>query len=195
MINADVLIPRLWSTVPTTSIARAHDTADQLFERHASVFGPDLPVYRGHVHRVIGVVGLQCDVPADVAVPLGVAGFFHDAGIWFDGTWDYLPPSVRRAAAELGEADQPHAELVSSLISEHHRLRRARHDDPLVEAFRRADLTDVSAGLIPAPGVSRDRYRELTSVYPANGFRPMLLKAFGRGLREAPLRPAPMIKL
>lgn len=181
--------------MPTTSIARAHDTADQLFERHAPVFGPDLPVYRGHVHRVIGVVGLQCEVPADVAVPLGVAGFFHDAGIWFDGTWDYLPPSVRRATAELGEAGEPHAELVSSLISEHHRLRRARHDDPLVEAFRRADLTDVSAGLIAAPGVSRGRYRGLTSEYPANGLRPMLLKAFGRGLREAPLRPAPMIKL
>ena len=181
--------------MPTTSITRAHDTADELFERHAQVFGADLPVYRGHVHRVIGVVGLQCDVPAELAGPLGVAGFCHDAGIWFAGTWDYLPPSVDRAVAELDAADQPHAELVSSMISEHHRLRRARHDNPLVEAFRRADLTDVSAGLVGSPGATRAQYRELTRQYPADGFRPMLMKAFGRGLREAPLRPMPMMKL
>jgi len=88
---------------------------------------------------------------------------------------------------------EPHSGLVASLFGEHHRLRRARHDDPLVEAFRRADLTDVTAGLI-APGVSRTRYRALVAEYPADGFRPMLFKAFGRGLRESPLHPAPMVK-
>ena len=177
----------------TTSIERAHDVADSLFEANAPVFGGDLPTYRGHVHRVIGIVGLQCDVPAAVAGPLGLAAFFHDAGIWFDETWDYLGPSVRRALAALGESDEPHAGLVSGLISEHHRLRRARHIDPLVEAFRRADLTDVTAGLI-APGVSRAHYRALVAEYPADGLRPMLFKAFGRGLRESPLHPAPMVK-
>ena len=178
----------------TSTITRAHETADELFERHATVFGKELPIYRGHVHRVIGVVGLQCDVPADVAVPLGVAGFFHDAGIWFDGTWDYLPPSVRRAVSELSDADAPHAELVSSLISEHHRMRKARHSNPLVEAFRRADLTDVSAGLIGAPGATRTQYKQLVERYPAGGFRPMLLRAFGRGLKESPTKPMPMMK-
>jgi hypothetical protein len=181
-------------TVPTTTITRAHDKADELFERHASVFGDELPIYRGHVHRVIGVVGLQCEVPAEAAVPLGVAGFFHDAGIWFDGTWDYLPPSARRATAELGEAEAQHAELVTSMINEHHRMRRAHHDNPLVEAFRRADLTDVSAGLIGAPGASRAQFKELVAEYPDKGFRPMLMRAFGRGLKESPARPAPMMK-
>jgi len=180
--------------VPTTTIVRAHETVDELFERHTSVFGAELSIYRGHVHRVIGVVGLQCDVPADVAVPLGVAGFFHDAGIWFDGTWDYLPPSVKRATAELSESDAQHVELVSSLISEHHRMRKARHDNPLVEAFRRADLTDVSAGLVGVPGATRAQYKELVAEYPANGFRPMLMRAFGRGLKESPARPMPTMK-
>ncbi|WP_051341401.1 hypothetical protein [Pseudonocardia spinosispora] len=180
--------------MPTTTIARAHETADELFERHATVFGDELPIYRGHVHRVIGVVGLQCDVPADIAAPLGIAAFFHDAGIWFDGTWDYLPPSARRATEELGESDAQHAELVSSLITEHHRMRKARHDDPLVEAFRRADLTDVSAGLIGAPGASRAQFKELVAQYPDKGFRPMLMRAFGRGLKESPVNPVPMMK-
>lgn len=55
------------------SIVRAHDVADTLFERDAAVFGGDLQTYKGDVHRVIGIVGLQCDVPAAVAGPLGPA--------------------------------------------------------------------------------------------------------------------------
>lgn len=178
----------------TSPIARSHTAADQLFERYAAVFGDELPTYRGHVHRVIGLVGLQHDVPEAVANALGLAAFFHDAAIWFDGTWDYLPPSVIRASAELDVADKQHAPLVEALISEHHRIRRARSDDPLVEAFRRADLTDVSGGLIAAPRVARRQYRALVDEFPSRGFRPMLLKAFGRGLREAPLHPAPMMR-
>lgn len=180
--------------MPTAPITRAHDVADELFERHASVFGQELPIYRGHVHRVIGLVGMQCDVPADVLGPLGLAAFFHDAGIWFDKTWDYLPSSVRRATDELSETNKHHSGLVAGLISEHHRLRRAHHDDPLVEAFRRADLTDVSAGLLTSPGVSRKQYKELLAEYPSHRFQLMVLKAFARGIRESPLHPMPMMK-
>jgi hypothetical protein len=169
--------------------------ADELFDRYAPTFGAELPIYRGHVQRVIGLVGLQVEVPDEQAGALGLAAFFYDAGLWFDGTWDYLPPSIRRATAELGPADRGHADLVAAIIDEHHRLRHARHPDPLVEAVRRADLTDITAGLAPAPGVSRASYRAFAAEYPARGFRPMLLRALGRGLREAPLHPAPMIKL
>ncbi|MBW0119257.1 hypothetical protein, partial [Pseudonocardia abyssalis] len=144
------------------------------------------------VHRVIGVVALQAPVPEDRARVLGVAAFFHDAGIWFDGTWDYLPPSSRRAVDALGDPGQ--AALVAAMVDEHHRVRPARHPDPLVEAFRRADLADVTGGLIGAPGVPRARFRELVGRYPDRGFRPMLARAFGRGLREAPWRPAPMLR-
>jgi hypothetical protein len=179
----------------TTALAHAHDVADELFGRHGDVFGSDVTTYRGHVHRVIGLVGLQVVVPEQAAVTLGVAAFFHDAGIWFDGTWDYLPPSVRRAAEELGESGREQLPLVTALIDEHHRLRPTKHADPLVEAFRRADLTDVSAGLVPSPGVAWSAYRELVTDYPCRGFRPMLLRVFRRGLRESPLRPMPMLKL
>lgn len=173
----------------------AHDVADDLFDRHAGVFGPDLGRYRGHVHRVIGLVEARAPVGGDRATALGVAAFFHDAGLWFDGgSWDYLPPSVAQARTELG-ADHPDAPLVAAMIDEHHRVRPARHPDPLVEAFRRADLADVTAGLVGVPGVPRARYRELAALHPPTGFRPMLLRAFGRGLRADPLRPLPMVRL
>lgn len=177
------------------AVDRAHRVADELLEEHAPVFGTDLAIYAGHVHRVIGLVGLQTPVPDALSAPLGHAAFFHDAGIWFDDTWDYLGPSARRAVAALPADQAEHAELVTALIDEHHRLRPARHADPLVEALRRADLTDVTAGLVGAPGVRRQQYRELTERYPASGFRPMLLRAFRSGLRESPLHPVPMMKL
>jgi hypothetical protein len=180
--------------VSDTALTRAHEVADELFDEHVEVFGDDLPVYRGHVHRVIGLTGGQRPVDPGLAGVLGIAAFFHDAAIWFDHTWDYLEPSADRAAAAVPDADRQHTALVRALVTEHHRLRRARHDHPLVEAFRRADLTDVTAGLIGCPGVPRAGYRALAAEYPARGFRPLLLGAFGRGLREAPLRPAPMIK-
>jgi hypothetical protein len=60
------------------------------------------------------IVGLQCDVPATVAGLLGLAAFFHDAGIWFDGTWDYLPPLVRRAVAELDKSGEPYSGISAS---------------------------------------------------------------------------------
>jgi hypothetical protein len=178
-----------------TGAERAHAVADELFDRHAPVFGAELPIYHGHVHRVIGLAGLQVELPTELAGVLGQAVFFHDAGIWFDHTWDYLPPSTRRAVAALAPEDRGDAELVAAVIGEHHRLRHARHPAPIVEAVRRADLTDITAGLVPSPGVPRAEYRRLVAAYPARGFRPMLLRAFGRGLRADPLHPAPMIKL
>lgn len=178
----------------SSALTRAHDVADQLFEKNAATFGANLPTYRGHVHRVIGLVGLQTDVPAATADALGVAAFFHDSAIWFDSTWDYLPPSAARAVEELGGRGAEHAGLVDAMITEHHRIRKARHSDPLVEAFRRADLTDVTAGLITVPHSKRSDYRALAKEYSPRGFRPMLVRAAARGIRQSPLHPIPMVK-
>jgi len=46
----------------------------------------------------------------------------------------------------------------------------------------------------PIRGVKRSEYRDLVRQYPCDGFRRMLAKAFGRGLRENPLRPMQMVK-
>jgi hypothetical protein len=172
----------------------AHERADELFARHATVFGDDLTRYRGHVHRVIGLVGLQREIPPEVAEAFGTAAFFHDAGIWFDCTLDYLPSSAARAVAELGGPAHPQADLVAALITEHHRIRRAKHPDPLVEAMRRADLTDACVGLIRVPGAGREEYRQLVRKYPTVGFHPMLVRALGRWVRENPRRPVPFLK-
>lgn len=179
----------------TASIERAHSIADELFERDRQVFGDDFEPYRGHVQRMIEFVGRQMDVDDELARPLAIAAFYHDAAIWYDGTWDYLVPSAERAVAELGDVDDDTRELVVAMIDEHHRVRSARHPHPIVEAFRKDDAVDVYFGLVRAPGMSRDDYKEALVRYPSHGHRPMLARAFGRGLRKDPLKPLPMVKL
>ena len=173
----------------------AHGVVDALFDKHKATFGQDMVPYRHHVHRVLALVSMQFDVEAQLVRPLAVAAFFHDSSIWFDQTWDYLPGSIERAVTELRPDEQEHVTLVIALIGEHHRIRRARHSSPLVEAFRRADMADLYAPVIGAPEVPRSAYRALVREYPYEGFRRMLSKAFGRGLRENPLRPMPMVTI
>ena len=177
---------------------QAQDVASELFERHGAEFGPSLAGYRGHVHRVIALTAKQVELDGSSAQLLGVAAFFHDAGIWMDGTFDYLPPSINRAMDHLtavGNEDPADADLVRAIIDEHHRQRRAKHDDPLVEAFRRADLTDVSFGLVSSPGTGRSEYRALLKQYPSAGFRRGLVAVSAKWTLRHPLNPFPMIKI
>ncbi|WP_100470731.1 hypothetical protein [Mycobacteroides abscessus] len=175
------------------ALAQAHLAVDALFQRDAEVFGDDLSVYRGHVQRIVGLINFQTPLTAETARPVAVAAFFHDAAIWYDRNWDYLPQSRERALTELNGAEQQFAPLVDAMINEHHRIRRARHPHPLVEAMRRADAVDVFR--IPALArTSREDYRKLLNQFPDNGFHRSLMRAFTQGIRENPLRPAPMVK-
>ena len=97
----------------STGLHIADRAAAELFTEHAATFGRELDTYRGHVHRVIGLINMQGAITDDLAVPVGVAAFYHDAAIWFDNTWDYLPQSAQRAVAELGAAGAQHAILLS----------------------------------------------------------------------------------
>src|SRR5712671_5378177 len=55
---------------------------------------------------------------------IAVATAFHDLGIWTDGTFDYLGPSVRLARAYLTECGHPEKWVaeVERMILEHHEL-------------------------------------------------------------------------
>jgi hypothetical protein len=169
-----------------------HRRIDELFKRDAAVYGGDLAPYSGHVHRVAELTARQVDLQEDWAELIAVAAYYHDAAIWFDHTWDYLPGSERLALAELGDAQG--GELVTAMIDEHHRVRRARNPHPLVEAMRRADATDVYRITMP-PKVTRGDYRAMIKRFPDAGCYPMLARGLLMGLREGKrLNPMPMMK-
>ena len=127
---------------------------------------------------------------------IAIAAAFHDLGIWTDGTFDYLQPSIRLAAAHLARAGRPEwTPEVTAMIGEHHKLSRYRGDpDWLVEPFRRADWIDVSKGLLTW-GLPRSLLREIGSAWPGEGFHRRLVQLSLRRLRTHPRSPLPMLKL
>ena len=77
---------------------------DALFDHYAERFGRDQTPYRNHVYRVINRVAAQRPLSDDDLRKVELAGFFHDAGIWLAGTFDYLGPSARLASAAFSTA-------------------------------------------------------------------------------------------
>lgn len=175
-----------------TMIDRLHTRIQSFLDRDAAVYGSDLAPYSGHVHRVAELTALQVDMRPEWTEPLAVAATFHDAAIWFDRTWDYLPGSERLALDELTEpAFEP---VVQAMVDEHHRVTHAHHPHPMVEAMRRADATDVYRVVMP-PQVSRADYKDMLHRFPDAGFHAMLGRGFLLGLRERKrLNPMPMMK-
>lgn len=169
---------------------------DALFDRHAERFGRDQTPYRNHVYRVINLVAAQRPLEGDELRKLLLAGFFHDAGIWLAGTFDYLGPSARLACHYLEEHDLADwNEELRSMIVDHHKITASEQPpESLVEAFRRADWIDLSLGLLRF-GVSREQIQEINHRFPNAGFHQMLAGRTLRHMLVQPWRPFPMLRL
>jgi hypothetical protein len=76
-------------------------TLDELLTAHAGALGRDFTAYRNHTYRVVNLCAAQQPVGPEQLERLAIAAAFHDLGIWTDGTFDYLPPSVRLAEVHL----------------------------------------------------------------------------------------------
>ncbi|MEC5398565.1 hypothetical protein [Uliginosibacterium sp. H1] len=189
-------------TAPIPYLATGHggegSLVDTILAVHAEALGPDMRGYRNHIHRVLAFYqALSPDGEAPPAAVL-IAAAFHDIGIWTDQTFDYLAPSAARAqhylqqhglAAELGA--QVHA-----LIVHHHKLRPFVDDAPWaasVERWRRADLVDLSLGLIRS-GLSRAQVSAIRERFPDAGFHRRLAVLTLRQFCRTPWRPLPMLR-
>lgn len=163
---------------------------DEILDDWRAELGPDRDAYRNHVQRVFHLTRHRA--PDADPRTLAVAAAFHDLGIWSDRTFDYLEPSVARAAGWLRDrGEESRHEAVAATIRNHHKLTAYRGPHaPLVEAFRRADLADVSMGLIAAGPL----YRGLRRQFPYCGFHRRLLQLGRAQLLRHPLRPLPMLR-
>lgn len=156
--------------------------------------GADYDAYRNHVYRMVHFcLALHpCDETQRQKVI--IAACHHDLGIWSDQTLDYLPPSSTRARDYLAARHPDWAEEVSLMIDTHHKLRAYRDARyPLVEAFRKADLIDVSLGLIRF-GLSRQDVRRVKRQFPNAGFHRKLARLLRSWFCAHPLRLPPFIK-
>lgn len=167
---------------------------DELFDGSAGVLGADLEAYRNHALRVLNFALAQAPDGPDVQRKLEIACYFHDVGIWTDGTLDYLEPSARRARAYLESHGHPSwQDEIARMVTEHHKLSSAAEDGPLVEAFRRADWTDVTLGLLRF-GLPRAFVAEVRRSFPNRGFHRRLVELTLQRTLRHPLSPLPMFK-
>src|SRR5262249_46066388 len=167
---------------------------DEILGGYGARLGRAAVPYRNHVCRMLNYYAA---FTSEAALPdhVLVAAAFHDLGIWTHDTFDYLDPSRALAAAYLqahglSEFDSE----VDALILEHHKSTPYKGPGPAsIEAFRRADLADVSFGIVRGriPG---DFTRSVMRTFPNVGFHvPLLGLAWQQFLRE-PLRPMPMLR-
>lgn len=157
--------------------------------------GSDYPGYRNHVYRMVHFCFALRSCNDEERRRIIIAGCFHDLGIWSDRTFDYLAPSVARAKDYLQQnALERWIPEIALMIDAHHRLRPvtdARY--PLVEVFRKADLVDVSLGLV-ACGVRRRDIARVKAQFPDAGFHWQLARLVAGWVPRHPASPLPFLK-
>jgi len=176
----------------TLEILRNLPLAEDILESHRHrAHGDDAgyDAYKAHVYRVVNFArALTPDEPGRDD-KLAISAAFHDLAA-FD-TIDYLAPSIAAQDAWLRETGrQTWSDELALAIAQHHRLTRYASTRPhasLVEAVRKADLVDVSQGLIRF-GIPRSYVMEVRAAFDATVFfRRVIPRGALRAVRQRQL--------
>jgi len=177
------------------TVVRDLPLLDAILSEWRETIGADYAGYRNHVCRVVNFAFALGDWSEEQKRRIVIAGAFHDLGIWSAGTADYLAPSIALARAWLArERLDGWAEEIALMIDQHHKITRYRDPrHPLVEVFRRADLADLSLGIVRG-GLPVSFVGELKRAFPNAGFHWRLVRLVGQGLAARPFRPVPVFR-
>jgi hypothetical protein len=169
-------------------------TVDDVLNEHASALRDDFLGYRNHVYRIVNLC--VAIVGRSELEKIAVAAVFHDLGIWTNGTFDYIAPSIALAHGYLvTRAREDWTAEIEEMIADHHKITRSTADpDSLIEAFRRADWIDVTREL-KRFGISRPFVARLFATWPSAGFHWRLVTLTHDRFRSHPLMPLPMVRL
>lgn len=165
---------------------------DNILDGYAGALGRDRVAYLNHVRRVLRYFrALAGECPTHVVI----AAVFHDLGIWTERTFDYLEPSVRLANSYVVSIGcVAFGPEIEAIIRNHHKLTRYKGTFArTVEVFRRADLVDVSLGLVRF-GLAPDLIGETKRLLPNAGFHRRLVALTAGHAARHPLRPLPMVR-
>jgi hypothetical protein len=183
--------------VPPPELVREDPLVEQILEDHRDHARGDAvgwAGYRGHVYRVLNFARALTPETADRDEKLAIAGAFHDLDAF--GSLDYLASSIRAQDAWLRETGRlAWADELALVIAEHHRLNPYRGPHAgLVEAFRRADLVDVSQGLVKG-GLRRAYVREVRAAFDVGSFFTKVVpRAVVKRLGRRPWDPLPHMR-
>lgn len=167
---------------------------DDVLDRNKSVLGKQFEKYRNHVYRVF-ILCQELDTSQENIEKYAIAAVFHDLGIWTDGTFDYLEPSINQAKKYLIDNKKVEwVEEISLMIDMHHK--RSKYRGPFeqtVEVFRRADWVDVTKGRMTF-NINKEVIKKTIEAYPLLGFHRFLLLLTLKNFFKSPLNPLPMLK-
>ncbi len=169
---------------------------EEILEKWRYKIGNDYAAIRGHVYRMFNFcVALSGRSDPGTVKKIAIAAAFHDIGIWTHDTFDYLPPSCDLAMAYLKESDNAAwSRQLSEMIILHHKLTPCRGEQAqLAEAFRRADLVDLSLGFVRS-GLDRAFVREVQAALPNAGFHARVTRFSLAWAIRHPLNPVPFIR-
>ena len=173
-----------------------HIKIENLLLPYKELIAADYIHYKNHVHRIVNfTLELKEELNIGDEDKILIAGVFHDIGIWTANSFDYLNPSVAEAVKFLQDNEKTEwVEEVSLMIDMHHKRTPyfgAFADN--IEAFRKADLIDLTKGLTRfdlSKTVLLKNYEE----FPVGRFRKIIVSKFLKNLLKNPLRPLPMFK-
>jgi hypothetical protein len=159
---------------PMPEILRSSPLAEEILESHRHrARGDDAGYdgYKAHVYRVMNFARAFAPDGPERDDKLAIATAFHDLAA-FD-TLDYLVPSIAAQDAWVQRTGRESwSDELALIVAQHHRLSAygpARPYAPLVEAVRRADLVDVSQGLIRF-GLPSSYVKEVRATFNADVF-------------------------
>ncbi len=177
------------------SIEASIPLLDEILGGWKKELGQDYTPYRNHVYRMVNFCFALHPCSEEERRKIVIAGCFHDLGIWSDGTIDYLPPSVLRADDYLkAKGLEAWSTEIGLMIDMHHKLRQYRDARyPLAEVFRKADLVDVSMGLVKF-GLPASTVNAVKAQFPNAGFHKKLMQLAGGWFGKHPLSPPPFLK-
>jgi hypothetical protein len=170
-------------------VVTAHPIIDGVLSQHLGPLGNQFAAYRNHVFRSLNYHQLLLGTPVPDTAALAWA--VHDLGVWTANTFDYLSPSADLAATHATEFGITDVDEVRTLVTEHHKLRRT--GNRMTDAFRTADLVDVSRGLLSGR-IGRARVNAVVDELPYLGFHAILARGLTRHAVRHPARPLPMMR-
>jgi hypothetical protein len=163
----------------------------QILNKHRSALGDDFIAYHNHCQRVYYYAITLLLMRENKK--LAITAAFHDLDIWTGNTMDYLGGSADLAKAYLAESDFSYLpDQVAFIIHQHHKLTSIKGDIES-EAFRKADIIDITSGFIHY-NIPMSLIASIEKTYPRNRFTRTIVKRSTRHAFLHPLRPFPMIK-
>jgi len=169
---------------------------EEILAEYRNIIGEDLTAYKHHVYRVIHFcLHLKPDSDEEQEEKIIIAACFHDLGIWTNNTFDYLEPSIVLANEYLKQRDREEWSVeVELMIDNHHKIGEyADNELPLVEVFRKADLIDVSLGIVRM-GLPRSFVKQTKAAFPNAGFHKRLIQLTGKQMLKNPFKPLPVVR-